>query len=149
MYSRPKINASTLSCPGVIDLTLKTRCTKLLRRPLRNFGLNIPRSCTETRRVGLRFYRCFSHSRFFRFCKFCSGIHYGFISPRAFYCWRRNVVVFSSLIYQMFIVTLSLLLRYDLLLVCVPTDKLSVLCMSMVSIKLSSCYHALPFCIPL
>ena len=67
-----------------------------------------------------------------------------FISPRAFYCWRRNVVVSSSLIYQMFIiVTLSLLLRSVLLLMCVPTGKLSVLFMSMVSTMLSSCYYAL------
>jgi hypothetical protein len=68
-----------------------------------------------------------------------------FISPRAFYCWRRNVVISSSLIYQMFIiVTLSLLLRSVLLLMCVPTGKLSVLFMSMVSTDmLPSCYHAL------
>jgi hypothetical protein len=48
-----------------------------------------------------------------------------FISPRAFYCWRRNVVVPSSLIYQMFILTLSPLLRFEPLLMCVPAGKLS------------------------
>ena len=57
------------------------------------------------------------------FASFALEFKNGFISPRAFYCWRRNVVVPSSLIYQMFTVTLSLLLRSELLLMCVPAGK--------------------------
>ena len=74
----------------------------------------------------------------------CPGRRYGFIFSRNFNCWCRNVVVASSLIYQMFIVTLSLW-RHEPLLMCIPPGKSSDDYKPMVSTTLLSCCFALAF----